>query len=372
MPTRKLWNHAINIKEGFIPRKGKVYPLSRKEREEVYEFISEQLRKRYIRPSKSPQTALVFFVGKKDGKKRMVQDYQYLNEWTIRNNYPLLLISDVIENIGTKRVFTKMNLRWDYNNMRIKEGDEWKAAFTIPEGLFEPMVMFFSLTNSPATFQTIMNEILQDLINTGKVASFIDNIIIEMEEEEGHDELVEVVRRLAENNLYVKPKKCKWKVKKVGFLGVVIGPEGIKMKEEKVKGVLDWLTPKCVKDVQKFLGLANYYCQFIQGFISIARPLHNMVKKDQKWEWTKRQKRVFKDLKEKFTRKPVLAVLDLDRKMRIEVDTLDYATGEILSMECKDGRWRPVAYLSKSLNEMERNYEIYDKEMLAFIRGLEN
>ena len=124
MPTRKLWNHAINIKEGFIPRKGKVYPLSRKEREEVYEFISEQLRKRYIRPSKSPQTALVFFVGKKDGKKRMVQDYWYLNEWTIRNNYPLLLISDVIENIGTKRVFTKMNLRWDYNNMRIKEGDE--------------------------------------------------------------------------------------------------------------------------------------------------------------------------------------------------------------------------------------------------------
>ena len=226
--------------------------------------------------------------------------------------------------------------------------------------------------NSPATFQTIMNEILQDLINTGKVASFIDNIIIEMEEEEGHDELVEVVRRLAENNLYVKPKKCKWKVKKVGFLGVVIGPEGIKMKEEKVKGVLDWLTPKCVKDVQKFLGLANYYCQFIQGFISIARPLHNMVKKDQKWEWTKRQKRVFKDLKEKFTRKPVLAALDLDRKMRIEVDTLDYATGEILSMECKDRRWRPVAYLSKSLNEMERNYEIHDKEMLAVIRGLEN
>ena len=257
--------------------------------------------------------------------------------------------------------------------MRIKERDEWKAAFTIPEGLFEPTVMFFSLMNSPATFQTMMNEILQDLINTGKVASFIDNVIIGMEEEEEHDELVEeVVRRLAENNLYVKPKKCKWKVKEVGFLGVVIEPEGIKMKEEKVKGVLDWLIPKCVKDVQKFLGLANYYCQFIQDFVSIARPLYNMVKKDQKWEWTKRPERVFKELKEKFTRKPVLAAPDLDRKMRIEVDTLDYATGEILSMECKDGRWRPVAYLSKSLNEMERNYEIHDKEMLAVIRGLEN
>jgi len=111
MPTRKAWDHAIDMKEGFVPKKGKVYPLSREEREEVREFVKEQLRKGYIRPSKSPQTAPVFFVGKKDGKKRMVQDYRYLNEWTIKNNYPLPLISDVLENIGTKKVFTKMDLR---------------------------------------------------------------------------------------------------------------------------------------------------------------------------------------------------------------------------------------------------------------------
>ena len=111
MPTRKIWDHVIDVKEGFIPRKGKVYPLSREEREEVREFVKEQLRKGYIRPSKLPQTALVFFVGKKDGKKRMVQDYRYLNEWMIRNNYPLPLISDVLENIGTKKLFTKMDLR---------------------------------------------------------------------------------------------------------------------------------------------------------------------------------------------------------------------------------------------------------------------
>ena len=111
MPTRKLWNHAIDVKEGFMPRKGKVYPLSREEREEVREFVKEQLRKGYIQPSKSPQMAPVFFVGKKDGKKRMVQDYCYLNEWTIKNNYPLPLISDVLENIGTKKVFTKMDLQ---------------------------------------------------------------------------------------------------------------------------------------------------------------------------------------------------------------------------------------------------------------------
>ena len=160
MPTRKIWDHVIDMKEGFVPRKEKVYPLSREEREEVREFIQEQLRKGYIRPSKSPQTVPVFFVGKKDGKKRMVQDYRYLNEWTIKNNYPLPLISDVLENIGTKKVFTKMDLRWRYNNVRIKEGDEWKVAFTTPKGSFEPTVMFFGLMNSPATFQAMMNELL--------------------------------------------------------------------------------------------------------------------------------------------------------------------------------------------------------------------
>ena len=126
-------------------------------------------------------------------------------------------------------------------------------AFTTPEGAFEPTVMFFGLTNSPATFQAMMNELLRDLINMGRVAAFIDDVIVGTEDEEGHDELVaEVVKRLAENDLYVKLEKCKWKVREVGFLGVVIRPEGIKMEEEKVKGVLDWPTPKCVKDVQKF------------------------------------------------------------------------------------------------------------------------
>ena len=196
MPTRKLWDHVIDVKEGFVPKKRKVYPLSREEREEVKEFVKEQLQKGYIRPSKSPQTAPVFFVGKKDRKKWMVQDYRYLNEWMIKNNYPLPLISDVLENIGTKKLFTKMDLRWGYNNVRIKEGDEWKTVFTMPEGSFEPTVMFFRLMNSPATFQAMMNELLRDLINTGKVAAFIDDVIIGTETEEEHDELVaEVIRR---------------------------------------------------------------------------------------------------------------------------------------------------------------------------------
>ena len=238
-----------------------MYLLSREEREEVCEFINKQLRKEYIRPSKSLQMAPVFFVGKKDGRKRMVQDYWYFNEWTVKNNYPLPLILDIIKNIETKRVFTKMDLRWGYNNVRIKEGNEWKAVFMTPKGSFKPTVMFFGLTNTPAAFQVMMNELLRDLINIGKVAAFIDDIIIGTEEEKRHDKLVvEVIKRLEENDLYVKPEKYKWKMKEVGFLEVVIRPEGIKMEGDKVKGVLDWLTPKCVKDVQKLLRLANYYC----------------------------------------------------------------------------------------------------------------
>ena len=247
------------------------------------------------------------------------------------------MILDVLENIGTKKMFTKMDLRWGYNNVRIKEGDEWKVAFTTPERSFEPIVMFFRLTNSPATFQAMMNKLLRDLINTGKVAVLIDNIIVGTETEEEHDELVaEVIRRLEENNLYMKPEKCKWKVEEVGFLGVVIGPDRIKMEEEKVKGVLDWLTPKCIKDIQKFFGLVNYYCQFIKGFALVARLLYDMVKKDKKWEWIERQEKVFRELKEWFTKEPVLAAPDLDKKLRVEVDTLDYVMGGVLSIEGED------------------------------------
>ena len=223
--------------------------------------------------------------------------------------------------------------------MQIKERDKWKAVFTTPEGLFEPTMIFFRLMNLPAMFQTMMNKILQDFINTGKAASFINNIIIGTEGEEGYDELVkEVVRRLAENNLYVKLEKCKWKVKKVGFLGVVTESKGIKMKEERVKGVLDWPIPECIKDIQKFLGLANYYCQFIKDFASIAWPLHNLVNKEQKWKWTGRQQKAFEELKEIFTKEPVLAIPDLDKKMRIKVDMSDYVTEGVLFMECEDGK----------------------------------
>jgi len=283
MPTRKTWDYAIDLKEMFKPQKGRIYPLFKNKKEEVQNFVKDQLKKGYIRSSKSPQTFPVFFVGKKDSSKRMVMNYCNLNDQTIKNNYPLPLITELIDNMGSKKVFTKMDLRWGFNNIRIKEGDEWKGAFTTYIGLFELTVMFFGMTNSPAMFQAMMNKILRDLINKGKVVAFVDNVLVGTETEEGHNEIVEeILRRLEENDLYIKPEKCIWKARKIGFLEVVIGPNGIEMKIEKVEGVLSWLQLKNVKDVRKFLGLTNYYRRFIKDFAQVARPMNVLTWKDKK------------------------------------------------------------------------------------------
>ena len=213
----------------------------------------------------------------------MVMDYQKLNRQTVKNNYPLSLITELVDNMGSKRVFTKMDLQWDYNNVRIKKGDEWKAAFTTHVGSFELVIMFSGMTNSPTIFQAMMNKILRDIINEGKVAAFVNNMLVGTETEEGHKKVVEeVLKRLEENDLYIKLEKCVWKVRKVPFLGVVMGEGRVEMEEDKVKGVLKWPTPQCVRDVRKFLGLANYYRRFVKNFAKVALPMNQLTRKDEK------------------------------------------------------------------------------------------
>ena len=346
--------------------------MSKNKREEVQNFVKDQLRKGYIRPSKSPQTLPVFFVDKKNRSKRMVIDYHNLNDQTVKNNYLLPLITDLIDNMGNKKVFTKMDLRWGFNNVRIKKGNEWKGAFTMHMGSFEPTMMFFGMTNLPATFQAMMNEILRDLINKGKVTVFVNDVLVGTETEEGHDEIVEeILRRLEENNLYVKSEKCVWKVRKIGFLEVVIGPNGIEMEKEKMEEVLSWPEPKNMKDVRKFLGLVNYYRRFIKDFTQVARPMNTLTRKDVKWQWKAEQQQAFDKLKRIFTTKPVLAAPDLDKEFRVEANASNYATGGVLSIKYSDKIWRPVTFISKSLSDTKRNYEIHDKEMLVVVRCLE-
>jgi len=200
----------------------------------------------------------------------------------------------------------------------------------------------------------------------------IDDVMIATETEEEHDEIVEeVLRRLEKNDLFVKPEKCVWKVREVGFLGVIIGEDGVRMEKEKMQGVIKWLVPRSTKDVQKFLGLANYYRWFVKDFARIAKLLYKMTRKEIKWSWGKRQQKAFEELKERFMIELVLVTPDLDKEMRIETDASDFVMGGVLSMRYEDEKWRLVAYISKLLNEAKRNYEIHDKEMLAIIWCLE-
>ena len=193
-----------------------------------------------------------------------------------------------------------------------------------------------------------------------------------MEIEKGHDKIVKkILKRLEENNLYVKPEKCVWKVKKIGFLGAIIGPDGIEIEKVKVNGILSWPEPKNIKDVRRFLGLANYYRRFIKDLARVARPMNMLTRKDVKWQWGAEQQQAFDKLKWVFTTKPVSTAPDLDKKFRVKADTSNYATGGVLSMKCSDEMWRPVTFISKSLSDTKRNYEIHDKEMLAVVRCLE-
>ena len=232
--------------------------------------------------------------------------------------------------------------------------------------------MFFGMINSPAIFQGMMNEIMRDLINEGKVAVFVDDVLVGTDSKEDHDEIVaEVLKRLEENDLYIKSEKCSWKTSKVNFLGVIMGQGKIKMEKEKVEGVLNWLVPKTVRDVRKFLGLSNYYRQFIKNFVTLAKPLNMLTRKEEKWKWEEAQQKAFEQLKGIFTTRLLLVAPNLDKEFRVEANTFNFATEGVLPIKCDDNKWRPVAYISKSLNEMEYNYEIHDKEMLAVIRCLE-
>ena len=252
MPIRKPWDHAIDLKDTFKPKKGRIIPLSPQEQEEVTTFLDDQLKKGYIRPSKSPQTSPVFFVPKKDGKKRMVQDYQYLNEFTVKNNYPLLLIGQRVDKLQGTKLFMKMDLRWGYNNVWIKKGNEWKAAFVCFRGAFEPLVMYFRLCNFLATFQVMMNEIFTDMDDV--VVVYIDDLMIftKTDNQAEHDQIVlEVLHCLEENDLFVKAEKCTFRATEVDFLSMIVRRDGIKMDQTKVKAILDWPEPKKRKRSKK-------------------------------------------------------------------------------------------------------------------------
>ena len=373
IPPSRPYDHEINLTDSFTPKVGKLYPLSPDERLATEEFLDENLRSGKIRPSNSPQAAPFFFVKKKDGGLRPCQDYRYLNEHTIRDAYPLPLISDLVDKLRDAKVFTKFDVRWGYNNVRIKDGHQWKAAFVTHKGLFEPTVMFFGLTNSPATFQQFMNDSFRDMIAEGWLVIYMDDLLIFSPDATTHEERTKrVLQRMTDLDLHLKLEKCKFAADEVEYLGMIVKPGQLAMDPVKLDGIAKWPTPAKVKDVRSFLSFANFYRRFIPDYSNVARPLIDLTKKNLQWNWTTACQNSFDSLKFLFLSKPVLHLPDLSAPFAIATDASKFASGGILLQTDSNGDWHPCSYLSQSFSQAERNYDIYDRELLAVIRALKS
>ena len=365
LPPHRTFDHSIDMVDGKEPPWGPIYALSEKELGVLREYLDDMLKSGKIRPSKSPAGAPILFVPKKEGRGlRLCVDYRGLNKVTILNRYPLPLMNELRDRVRGSKVFTKLDLKAGYNLIRIKEGDEWKTAFRTRYGHFEYSVMPFGLANAPATFQNMMNDIFRDMIDMG-VVIYLDDILIYSENEQDHVALVKrVLDRLQEHQLALAPDKCEWHRSKINFLGYIISEEGIEMDQEKIQTVLDWEAPGAVKEVQSFLGFANFYRRFIEGYSKLTRPLTDLTKKSEKYIWSKECQTAFDSLKKRFTSAPILRHFDPELECILECDASDFAIGAILSQHVEE-RLHPVAFHSRKMNKHEINYEIHDKELLA-------
>ena len=380
-PGPRIWDHAIELKPGApstIP--GRIYALTQVEQKALETFVQEHLTKGYIRPSKSPYASPFFFIKKKDGKLRPVQDYRKINEWTVKNRYPLPLIPELIARVKGATLFTKFDVRWGYNNVRIKEGDQWKAAFITNKGLFEPNVMFFGLTNSPATFQMMMNKIFMEELREGWLTVYMDDMLIHTNDSlETHRKAVHrVLDKLAKHDLFLKPEKCLFEQRRMEFLGVVLENGTIQMDPAKVKGVESWPQPRTVRDVRAFLGFTGFYQYFVPNYSIIARPLIDLTKKATPFHWDPPQQQAFLTLKGHMCSQPVLKQPNYDKPFFLATDASAYGVGAVLSQEgdfnprTKKFVQQPVAYYSATFTPTERNYDIYERELLAVIKALEH
>uniref|UniRef100_A0A8H7K2I8 RNA-directed DNA polymerase n=1 Tax=Bionectria ochroleuca TaxID=29856 RepID=A0A8H7K2I8_BIOOC len=371
LPEHSQWDHEISIIEEGEPAFHKLYNLTEPQLQTLREYIDDMLAKGYIRLSTSSAGYPVMFVPKKNGKLRLVVDYRQLNKITRKDRTPLPLITELRDRLWGKQWFTALDLKGAYNLIRIKEGDEWKTAFRTKFGLYEYLVMPFGLTNAPVIFQRMINQVLREYLDIFVVV-YLDDILIFSDDLETHKEHVhKVLKKLEDAKLLVEPEKSYFHVQEVNFLGHTIRPNEIRMEQGKIAAVKDWEIPKTVKEVQAFLGFANYYRRFIKDYGKIAAPLHDITKKGIEFQWDDKQQEAFNKIKNRILSEPVLRMFDPTREVELETDALDYAIGAQLGQRDDKGVLHPVAFFSKKLHGAELNYPIYDKEFMAIMRAFE-
>ena len=370
VPSSYPYDHEINLDELFKPKISKVYFLSSKEQKAMEDFLDENLRTGKIHPSNFPQASPFFFIKKKDSGLCPCQDYHYVNEHTV-HAYPLSLLSDLINKLQGVKIFTKFDVQWEYNNVRIKDRHQWKAAFVTHKGLFKPTMMFFGLTNFPTTFQCFMNDSFHNIITEGWLIIYMDDLLIYSPDSTTHTEWTkQVLQCMVELDLHLKLEKYTFATSKVEYLGMIVKPGQLAMDPIKLNGIAQWPTPSKAKDVRSFLGFANCYRQFIPNYSTITHPLIDLTKKNLPWTWTPSQQQAFDHLKHLFLSQSVLHIPNLSSPFAIATDASKYMSGAILLQTDLNSKWHPWSYLSQSFSPAEWNYDIYDCKLLAAIHAL--
>jgi transposase InsO family protein len=385
-----LWrpgiDHEIHLKpEGKAkPPFRKPYAMHNMANDAIKKWIDEQLAAGSIRKSNSPCASPVIVVKKPSGGLRVCVDYRPVNEMTIKNKYPIPLIKETLARMAGKRIFTKLDIIAAFNRIRIAEGHEWLTAFNTRYGQFECLVMPFRLCNALATFQSYINDTLREFLDDF-VSAYIDNALVFSDTDEEHPAHVRaVITKLRDAGLQIDIDKSEFHVRETKYLGLIVGTEGLKMDPAKVEAIEKWERPQAINDVQSFLGFANYYRQFIEKYSKVAAPLTDMTKGLNKgvikgtglvFEWTPEAQLAFEQLKAAFIAEPILKHFDTELPTLVETDANDNVCAAVVSQQHEHpftGKpvWMPTSYYSKKMNPAERNYDIYDKELLAIVKTL--
>lgn len=369
LPPSRHVDHKIELEPGHSPPFRSIYRLSYNELDELKTQLKYLLEKGFIRPSKSPYGAPVLFVRQPDGdgwKMRLCVDYRALNKITIKNRYPLPLISESLDRLRGAKYFTKLDLAKGYHQIRIAEEDIPKTAFRTRYGHFEYTVLCFGLCNAPATFATLMNDVLREYIDEFVVV-YLDDILIYSSTLEEHDQHVRaVLTKLREHKLYGKPSKCELFRKEVKFVGHIVSEEGVRTDPKKIEAIRDWPPPKTPTELRSFLGFCNFYRKFVNQYSKIAAPLTQLTGKKTTWRWATSQQRAFEALKLAMTTTPVLVIPKMELPFFITTDASDFAISAVLEQDHGKGR-QPVSYISRKLAPAEMNYPIHEKELLAIV-----
>ncbi|KAL0543735.1 hypothetical protein IC582_018839 [Cucumis melo] len=365
LPLHREVEFAIELEPGTVPISRAPYRMAPAELKELKVQLQELLDKGFIRPSVSPWGAPVLFVKKKDGSMRLCIDYRELNKVTVKNRYPLPRIDDLFDQLQGATVFSKIDLRSGYHQLRIKDEDVPKTAFRSRYGHYEFIVMSFGLTNAPAVFMDLMNRVFREFLDTFVIV-FIDDILIYSKTEAEHEEhLRMVLQTLRDNKLYAKFSKCEFWLKQVSFLGHVVSKAGVSVDPAKIEAVTGWTRPSTVSEVRSFLGLAGYYRRFVENFSRIATPLTQLTRKGAPFVWSKACEDSFQTLKQKLVTAPVLTVPDGSGNFVIYSDASKKGLGCVLMQQGK-----VVAYASRQLKSHEQNYPTHDLELAAVVFAL--